>query len=647
MDTKLKSWTNWSRHWFTKATVILLILAAGLIFSNTLFDEAEGTLFDFDYRSSQAYKDLDTAYDLLFEAISETPAAVQEAPGAESSGLEWESLKNRLPEGALDRHYFMLLKDGNLLSSNLEGLTATEDFYTLVDAHSELAGPSEGMTILIGLRRDIARDAANTWHETWLEENTPILILLTACILIMLSGLIYLAAVAGRRPHSDELHFLKADRIFTDLGLALWAGLQILLLGLFGEILRFADSEWQLLTKPAAGLFLTLSGGMALYAWSLFWKRLKTGSLLRHTFVVWCASKCFGALAKPLRKAARRLKSGPVDRMPLLIATGFLALNAFTILFGGLLTAAMGFAGFLLGSVVYLAGIALLALYLIRQDQVLARIENGLAAIEAGALSIQIVPEGPARLKSISSKVRQLADGYQTALESALKSERMKTELITNVSHDLKTPLTSILNYIDLLKRAGLTAPEAPEYLKVLDQKSQRLKTLTEDLFEAAKASSGSLSVQAEPLALQEFLLQSAGEVRDRMEQAQLDLKLTLPPQDPPITVYADGRHLWRIIENLFLNVLNYAMPGSRVYLDLKNDETNAVITMKNISALPLTDLDETLTDRFVRGDAARSTEGSGLGLAIAKSLAELQKGHFAIETDGDLFKAILTLPRM
>lgn len=546
MDTKSKNWTNLFRHWLTKVIVILLILAAGLVFSNTLYDEAEGTLFDFDYRSSQA--------------------------------------------------------------------------------NTELQDP-------------------NDWHEAWLADNTPTLILLAACVMIMLTGLIFLAAVSGRRPDSDDVHFLKTDRIFTDFGLALWIGIQVALVGLAGELLRFAESQWQLLMKPVAALFLVLSGTLALYAWTLTWKRLKTGTLLRHTFVVWCASKCFGAVSKPIRKALRRLRSGPVDRMPLLIATGFLALNAFTIIFGGLLTATLGVLGFLVGGVVYLSGVALLALYLIRQDQVLARIETSLAAIEAGDLGLPMVPEGPARLKSISTKVNGIAVGYQTALETALKSERMKTELITNVSHDLKTPLTSILNYIDLLKRSGLSAPEAADYLAVLDQKSQRLKTLTEDLFEAAKASSGNLNVQAEPLSLQEFLHQSAGEVRDRMEQASLELKLTTPPQDQPLTIHADGRHLWRIMENLFLNVLKYAMPGSRVYLDLQRSEQNAVITLKNISALPLDDVDDTLTERFVRGDAARTTDGSGLGLAIAKSLAELQKGCFKIETDGDLFKAILTLP--
>lgn len=643
MDTKSKNWTNLFRHWLTKVVVILLILAAGLVFSNTLYDEAEGTLFDFDYPSSQTYGELQTTYDLLMSALP-APSSGQ-SQEYDASSLTWETLKPKLPEGAMDRHYYAILRDGVILSTNLDALSAHEDFYLYVDAHTELPGPAEGMTVLVGLRHDAAQQSANTWHEAWLADNSPTLVLLAVCAMIMLTGLIFLAAVSGRRPDSDDVHFLKADRIFTDLGLALWIGIQVALVGLTGELLRFADSQWQLLMKPVAALFLVLSGSLALYAWTLTWKRIKTGTLLRHTFVVWCASKCFGAVSKPVRKALRRLRSGPVDRMPLLIATGFLALNAFTIIFGGLLTATMGVFGFIIGGVIYLSGIALLALYLIRQDQVLARIETSLTAIEAGDLSLPMVPEGPARLKSISSKVNGIAVGYQTALETALKSERMKTELITNVSHDLKTPLTSILNYIDLLKRAGLSAPEAADYLAVLDQKSQRLKTLTEDLFEAAKASSGNLSVQAEPLRLQEFLHQSAGEVRDRMTQANLELKLTTPLPDQPLTVHADGRHLWRIMENLFLNVLKYAMPGSRVYLDLQRSEQNAVITLKNISALPLVDVDDTLTERFVRGDAARTTDGSGLGLAIAKSLAELQTGHFKIETDGDLFKAILTLP--
>lgn len=643
MDTKSKNWTNLFRHWLTKAIVILLILAAGLVFSNTLYDEAEGTLFDFDYRSSQAYEELQTTYDQLMSALP-APSSGQAQAAADSS-LTWETLKAKLPEGAMDRHYYAILKEGIILSTNLDALSAQEDFYLYVDAHTELPGPAEDMTVLVGLRHDAALQSANDWHEAWLAANTSTLILLAVCVMIMLAGLIFLAAVSGRRPDSDDVHFLKTDRIFVDFGLTLWIGIQVALVGLAGELLGFANSEWELLLKPIAALFLVLSGALALYAWTLTWKRLKTGTLLRHTFVVWCASKCFGAVSKHTRKALRRLRSGPVDRMPLLIATGFFALNAFTIIFGGLLTATLGVLGFLVGGVVYLSDIALLALYLIRQDQVLARIETSLAAIEAGDLGPPMVPEGPARLKSISSKVNGIAVGYQTALETALKSERMKTELITNVSHDLKTPLTSILSYIDLLKRSGLSAPEAADYLAVLDQKSQRLKTLTEDLFEAAKASSGNLTVQAEPLSLQEFLHQSTGEVRDRMEQANLELKLTTPPQDQPLTIHADGRHLWRIMENLFLNVLKYAMPGSRVYLDLQRSEQNAVITLKNISALPLDDVDDTLTERFVRGDAARTTDGSGLGLAIAKSLAELQKGHFKIETDGDLFKAILTLP--
>jgi signal transduction histidine kinase len=279
---------------------------------------------------------------------------------------------------------------------------------------------------------------------------------------------------------------------------------------------------------------------------------------------------------------------------------------------------------------------ALLPLYLVHQDQALIRIQQGLAALETGELNQSLPEEGSPRLRRIAGSVNGIAEGYQKAVETTLKSERLKTELITNVSHDLKTPLTSILNYVDLLKRAGLNAPEGPQYLEILDQKSQRLKTLTEDLFEAAKATTGNL---------REFLQQSTGEMKDRLRGANLDLRVTYPEAAAPILVHADGRHLWRIMENLFLNVMNYAMPGSRVYLDLHQDPGKAVITLRNISSTPLVDDADQLTERFVRGDAARTTSGSGLGLSIAKSLAELQKGSFHIQTDGDLFKAILTLP--
>lgn len=219
----------------------------------------------------------------------------------------------------------------------------------------------------------------------------------------------------------------------------------------------------------------------------------------------------------------------------------------------------------------------------------------------------------------------------------------MKTELITNVSHDLKTPLTSIINYVDLLKREEMGSQKAKEYIGILEEKSARLKVLIEDLVEASKASSGNLAVNFEKVDLHELVLQAQGEYQDKMEKSGLDIRISA--EDNNIFVRADGRHMWRIIENLMSNVLKYSLQGSRVYIDITRNQTDGVLVIKNISATPLNIPVERLTERFVRGDEARTTEGSGLGLSIAQSLTTLQKGKFDIEIDGDLFKVIVQMP--
>ena len=224
-----------------------------------------------------------------------------------------------------------------------------------------------------------------------------------------------------------------------------------------------------------------------------------------------------------------------------------------------------------------------------------------------------------------------------------MKSERFKAELITNVSHDLKTPLTSIINYVDLLKMQGLDSPRAPEYLEVLDRKSQRLKKLTEDLVEASKASTGSLPVHLERLGMVQLFQQAAGEFEERFAQAGLTVVPGLPAEE--LWILADGRHLWRVIDNLLSNCNKYALPGTRIYADVFRRDGRVVLTLKNVSRQQLNMPAEQLMERFVRGDQARSTEGSGLGLSIARSLTELQGGQFGIEIDGDLFKAAVSFP--
>lgn len=242
-------------------------------------------------------------------------------------------------------------------------------------------------------------------------------------------------------------------------------------------------------------------------------------------------------------------------------------------------------------------------------------------------------------LKNIEKNISTIEDGLKEALGKAIISEKMKSELITNVSHDLKTPLTSIINYIDLLKEDEITDENRNKYLEVLDMKSKRLKVLIEDLFEASKAVSGNMVFEKEELNIVSLLRQVIGELEEKITQANLNI-ITKWPEDKTI-LYLDGRKTFRVYENLMNNIIKYSMENSRVYIDVVNSENHVMVIMKNISAYQIDFTSEEITERFKRGDKARSTEGSGLGLSIAKSIVELQGGEFSIEIDGDLFKVI------
>ncbi len=247
-------------------------------------------------------------------------------------------------------------------------------------------------------------------------------------------------------------------------------------------------------------------------------------------------------------------------------------------------------------------------------------------------------------LKEHGDNLNAVSVGMSRAVNERMKSERFKTELITNVSHDLKTPLTSIVSYVDLLKKEPIESESAQEYIDVLDRQSQKLKKLTADLVDASKASSGALPVHSEKLDLGELLRQSAGEYTEKFAAAGIAPVLLVPEGETYVT--ADGRLLWRVLDNLLGNAVKYAQSGTRLYLELVQDETETVLTLKNISREPLNIPAEELMERFVRGDGSRHTDGSGLGLSIAKSLMELMGGKLALTLDGDLFKAALVFSR-
>lgn len=277
-----------------------------------------------------------------------------------------------------------------------------------------------------------------------------------------------------------------------------------------------------------------------------------------------------------------------------------------------------------------------------RADHILLR---EVEQMSEGDFSMHIVaPSGASyRQTKLVQYLNRVGMRVDEAVEKSVRSERMKTELIANVSHDIKTPLTSIINYVDLLGRQNLTNETAKEYIAILDRKSKRLKTLIEDLIEASKASSGAIELEMDVIDFGEIVTQTNGEFEDLFQENKLELECDIPNHE--LLFLGDGRRVYRILENLYMNTKKYAMPGTRVYVALQEQEEGIVFSMKNVSAAKLNITPEELTERFVRGDSSRSTEGSGLGLSIAKSLTELMQGTFQIFLDGDLFHVEVMFP--
>lgn len=274
------------------------------------------------------------------------------------------------------------------------------------------------------------------------------------------------------------------------------------------------------------------------------------------------------------------------------------------------------------------------------------RIKKGIKEIAQGNVDYQISLE---HLKgenlNLAAMVNNIGNGLQRAVEAGMKSERLKTDLITNVSHDIKTPLTSIINYVALLKREKFDDPKIQGYLDILEEKALRLKTLTEDVVEASKVSSGNITLELMDVNLVEMINQTAGEFAEKFEAKNLEVVQNL--SDEPAMIHVDGRRMWRVLENIYNNAAKYAMPGTRIYADLWIDEEHVTFSLKNVSEHSLNITADELTERFIRGDISRGTEGSGLGLSIAKSLTEMQGGDFRLYLDGDLFKATIEFPRV
>ena len=458
-------------------------------------------------------------------------------------------------------------------------------------------------------------------------------ILLAVSVFAMVADLIFLCCAAGHRRGREDILPNLQDRVPLDLYLAA--------AGLGGFFLLLSASELTYSVDLFAALLIALLAvGFLLLCLALILTlatRFKLGKWWRNT-MIW---RCGSLLVRICRAIGRGIR-GFFRLFPMTWRTVALAC---ALLLGQTLLSLLIFDSYDPGLwflvTMAIDGLIVLAAMLIARH--LQQLREAGAALASGDFDRKVdTSRMRGSLREHGEDLNSLGRGLSIAVEQKMRSERLKTELITNVSHDIKTPLTSIINYVDLLQKDPGEEQRA-EYLSVLGRQAQRLKKLTEDLVEASKASTGNLPVQLVPTSLAELLDQAMGEYEDRLRQAGLAAVTVLPEE--PLTVLADGRLLWRVLDNLLNNACKYAQSGTRVYLEAKPQGDQAVLTIKNISRQQLNLSPDELMERFVRGDSSRNTEGSGLGLNIARSLVELQKGSLALSIDGDLFKATITLP--
>lgn len=388
-------------------------------------------------------------------------------------------------------------------------------------------------------------------------------------------------------------------------------------------------------------LILCLGLGSVLYFAALLYTlsfavRLKTHTLLKNNVIY--RLLCFIARGFKLALNWFKYVFSDMSLIHKTVAAGAVVIlfELAFILFGAVIGWPGEFALILL--IVLNAVSLLLAMYF---AVILQRIKNGGEKIAGGDLSFKISTEYMfGDFKQFSESLNNINLGLQAAVNEKMKSEHFKTELITNVSHDIKTPLTSIINYVDLIKKEKVESEAVREYIDVLDRQSGRLKKLVEDLVEASKASTGNLPIKLDVCDVGVLLNQTLGEFEDKLSSAEIYPILKLPEES--VKIMADGRYLWRVFDNLMNNVCKYAQPKTRLYLDVIAWDGKAMITFRNISKYQLNITSEELMERFVRGDSSRNTEGSGLGLSIARSLIDLQNGKLELSVDGDLFKVCI-----
>lgn len=484
--------------------------------------------------------------------------------------------------------------------------------------------------------------AENQLFEKYASSGTVIAVLGMIAFGMLIVCLVWLTTVAGRSNRDDELHLNWFDAWKTEVAATVVIVLWLIPVLLSGSILALSD-----LFRNLSNELVTLYGYYN-YVMNSIPYVIGGGMLAAYT----CLMFLVGYLS-----LVRRLKAGTMWKNSVLhmivqfvhqVSINIGSVWKVVIIFGGLflIHGAAQISGHSVLFVILLPIDIVAFVYLVYQTIGKKKIKQGISQIAQGEIDYKIDTTGlSGEQKEVAELVNVIGTGLNTAVEKSVKNERLKTDLITNVSHDIKTPLTSIINYVELLKQENFEDPKIRRYIEVLEQKSQRLKTLTEDVVEASKVSSGNISLDMMNLNLVEMIQQTSGEFQEKFAARNLEEVLNLPEEEAMICV--DGRRTWRVLENIYNNAAKYAMEGSRIYADLNVLEDQVLFTLKNVSAYPLNISADELTERFIRGDISRSTEGSGLGLSIAKTLTEMQKGQFELYLDGDLFKVTIRFPRV
>ena len=674
------------------ALCLVCVAAAALSAGNTLqwfYEQSEQRgsnvyLLESSFEQSRMLNDgFDTAAIILDRALRDTstqedvtPLLAQNFAGDYYAKLGDKVLKNTdlTEEEVRQSPYYLIVKPDNILgnitfyaSHMFANWDETYNGYYDYDVDDETkTGTLEqqnayqpGDCILLRMTQEQADSLQAEWLEGQGVFNNALMRVIIL-FFVALAAYLYLLYFTGRRAEDEQVHMVLIDRMYVEFNLAIILGAAIgtavlVIVGMDGAL--SSGRSFRMMTYLLTALLVCAFALVMELILSLV-RNLKNRTFVERSFILravrWCwrtagrivrwawglCKKFWHFIGRGRKGLWRKAFQDYKTRNVVLILLIYSAVLAFfAMMFGITIDYGTALFMFLFGVLWFMVA----SVFVVNRLDGFDRVVDALKRLRAGELTYKLTDMPTGVFSSMAEDINSLGDGMQAAIQSEVRAERMKSELITNVSHDLKTPLTSILSYSDLLCQEHLTPEEANDYAKIIHQKSLRLKNLTSDLFDISKVQSGAEQMQCERIDACTLVRQALGEQDKAIAESRLTLKVNIPERE--VSIWADGKKMSRVMENLIGNCIKYAMSGTRVFVTVSEQESEAVIELKNIANYEM-DFDASeITERFVRGDAARTTEGSGLGLAIAKSYVEACGGALAVDVDGDLFKVRITFP--